>query len=61
VWLLGNRFRPARPGANLLAEILGELLVVSDAVHANGVPRIGPGQAKLRQNLRGRCIGKKTA
>jgi hypothetical protein len=29
------------PGRDRLAEILSELLVVSDAVHASGVPRIG--------------------
>jgi len=29
------------PGRNRLAEILNELLAVSDAVHANEVPRIG--------------------
>ena len=29
------------PGRDRLAEILSELLVVSDAVHASGVPQIG--------------------
>ena len=57
----GQSLSGGPPGRDRLAEILSEVLVVSDAVHASGVPRIGPGQAKLRQNLRGRCTGKKTA
>src|SRR6476620_2191287 len=49
------------PGRDRLTEIVSELLVASDAVHASEVPRIGPGQAKLKQNLWGRCTGKKPA